>query len=157
MSEELVIKKEGSYGLVEQFRKMARRIILTDLVLSSVNTGEKTVWQFSLRNPWYTSVPVSTVTSINLTINGYEIDEHNVEFVIRDQAIPFSYARNLHELVWGLGECVYIRIIDPKLAEVVQNKNKVTFDLLMRTAFEGYHLPNNCIDYAFEVEMEMKE
>lgn len=155
MSNELVVKKEGSFGLVEQFRKMARRIIMPELKLSSVKIGENSAWQFSLRNPWYTSVPVSTVTSIDLTINGYAVAENNVEFVVRDQAIPFPYARNLHELIWGLGECVYIRIIDPHLVEVVQKKNKVTFDLLMRTAFEGYHLPNNYIDYAFEVEMEM--
>ena len=154
MSNELVIKKEGSYGLVDQFRKMAHRVILPELKLSAVKIGEKTVWQFSLRNPWYTSIPVSTVTSIDLSINGYAVAEKDVEFVIREQAIPFPYARNLYEMIWGFGECVYIRIIDPKIAEVLQKKNKIAFDLMVRTAFEGYHLPNNRIDYPFEVEME---
>lgn len=154
MSNEIVVKKEGSYGLVEQFRKLARRVALPELTLSAVQTGDKTVWQFPLRNPWYTSIPVSTVTSIALSVNGYAIEESNVEFVIRDMAIPFPYARYLHELIWGLGERAWIRIIDPKMADVIQTSNKVVFVLTVRTAFEGYHLPNNRIDYPFEVEME---
>ena len=154
MSHEIVVKKEGSYGLVEQFRNLARRVALPELTLSIAEVGEKTAWQFPLRNPWYTSIPVSTVTSITLVVNGHAIDESNVEFVLRDMAIPFPYAKNLHELVWGLGESAWVRIVDPKMAQIVKQQNQVTFDLVLRTAFEGYHLPNNRIDYPFEVEME---
>lgn len=154
MSNEIIVKKEGSYGLVEQFRKLARRVALPEMTLTRARAGEASVWQFPLRNPWYTSIPVSVVTSIALSVNGYAIAEEQVEFVIREMAISFPYARNLHELIWGLGERAYVRIIDPRMAQVIQKKNQVAFDLTLRTAFEGYHLPNNRIDYPFEVEME---
>lgn len=155
MSSEPAIKKEGSFGLVEQFRKLAQRIALPSLTLTAVEHGASKAFQFELRNPWYTSVPVSTVMSIGLTINGYAIDEQNVEYVIREQAIPFSYARYLHEVIWGLGESVFVRIIDPKITEIIKEHNDVTFDLMLRTAFEGYHLPDNRINYPFNVEMEV--
>jgi len=154
MGNEPVIKKEGSYGLVEQFRKLARRVALPEMKLTAVKVGEQMYWQFPLRNPWYTSIPVSVVTSISLAVNGQAVKEEDVEFVIREQAIPFPIARNFYELIWGFGEQVFVRITDSKITNALKRRNTVAFDLVLRTAFEGYHLPNNRLDYPFEVEME---
>ena len=148
--------KEISYGLVEQFRKLAKRIALPDLNLYATAAGETPGYEFTLRNPWYTTIPVSSVTSIALMINGYEVDAKTVFFVIRDQAIPFAYAKNLHELCWGNGECAKIRILDDKLPAVLKERNNVGIRFLIRTAFVGYHLPDNRIEYLFDEEMGVK-
>lgn len=150
------ITKEGSYGLVEQFRQLGRRIALPDLNLYKITSDNQCIYQFSIRNPWYTSIPVSTIMSVDLKINDYQVDENEVLLVIRGQAIPFAYAKNLHELVWGLGECFQIRIMDPKLSEILTDKNKIGIQFLIRTAFEGYHLPDNQIMYLFDVDMGVK-
>ena len=147
------ITKEGSYGLVEQFRNLGKRVALPDLNLYKNIIDEKCSYEFVLRNPWYTVIPVSTVISIDLTINDYQVDEKEVLFVIRDQAIPMAYAKNLHELMWGMGECAKIRIMDQKLSEILKDKNDIHIQFTIRTAFEGYHLPNNQIMYLFNVEM----
>lgn len=147
------ITKEGSYGLVEQFRTLGKRVALPDLNLYKISMDEKCNYEFMIRNPWYTSIPVSTVMSIDLTINDYHLDEKEVLFVIRDQAIPIAYAKNLHELMWGMGEIAKIRIMDQKLPEIVKSKNDIHIQFAIRNAFEGYHLPNNRINYLFDVEM----
>ena len=152
----LEITKEGSYGLVEQFRQLGKRVALPDLNLHKITSENQSGYQFSIRNPWYTSIPVSTIMSIDLKINEYQVNENEILLVIRDQAIPFAYAKNLHELIWGLGECFQVRIMDPKLSEILISKNDINIQFLIRTAFEGYHLPNNQIMYLFNVEMEVK-
>jgi hypothetical protein len=149
----LEITKEGSYGLVEQFRNLGKRVALPDLNLYKNRIDEKYSYEFTIRNPWYTTIPVSTVISIDLIINDYLADEKEVLFVIRDQAIPMAYAKNLHELMWGMGECAKIRIMDQNLPKILKNKNDIRIQFVIRTAFEGYHLPNNQITYLFNVEM----
>ena len=156
MSEGLKVSKEGSYGLVEQFRVLAKRVALPDLNFHRISYEEGSGYEFILRNPWYTTIPVSTVTSIELNINGYTVDEGQILFVIREQAIPFAYAKNLYELMWSMGECAQIRIMDPKLEQILEGRNAMELKFEIRTAFIGYHLPNNRIQYIFNEEMGVK-
>ncbi len=153
MSVELQIPAGGSYALTEQFRDLGERVAFPDLNLYQVEMDETKGYEFKLRNPWYTEFPVSCAEEIEVSINGYAVRNDKIFFVIRDQAVPFKYAKNLYELQWGLGEAAYIRLLDEQLKSVIRDANDVEIKFLLRTAFEGYHLPNNRIEYEFKREM----
>ncbi|HHV11920.1 MAG TPA: hypothetical protein GXX75_16725 [Clostridiales bacterium] len=153
MSVELRIPTGGSYALTEQFRELGERVAFPDLNLHKVEMDGMKGYEFKLRNPWYTEFPVSCAEDMEVGINGYAVQKGKIFFVIRDQAVPFKYAKNLYELQWGLGEVAQVRMLDGQLQAVVKEANDVEIKFLLRTAFEGYHLPNNRIEYEFKRNM----
>lgn len=153
MSVELRIPTGGSYALTDQFRKLGERVAFPDLNLHKVETDGIEGYEFKLRNPWYTEFPASCAEEIEVSINGYAVPNDKIFFVIRDQTVPFKYAKNLYEHPWGLGESVKIRLLDEQLKTLINDTNDVEIKFLLRTAFEGYHLPNNRIDYEFKRKM----
>ena len=148
-----VMPKEAAYGLVEQFRTLGKRVAFPGHTVWK--NREKGYTEFVLRNPWYTSLPVSCVEDIRLVINDTEIPAEQVEFVIREQAIPFLYARNLYEMIWTMGETAVIRTYSPEAFSVIHDGGEVHLQLEfeIRTPFEGYQMPNNHIRYLFDEQM----
>ena len=143
--------KEAAYGLVEQFRTLGKRVAFPghDIVLDPENG----CLQFELRDPWYTNIPVACVEDIKLTLDGREIPADSIEFVIRDMAIPFRYAVNLHELIWSMGEIAVIRAKTDVSGLKAGDSCRMELEFEIRTPFEGYHLPNNRIRYLFDETM----
>jgi hypothetical protein len=149
---ELKANKDISYGLVNQFRVLAERVATPDLCFHKVRDG----YEMHFRNPWYTSIPVSVVNDIELMVNGKVYDKSTILFGVRDQNVPVAYARNLHEVMWGMGERASIVVIDPSFERNLERRNTVHLKFEIRTAFAGYHLPDNKIQYVMNREMGVK-
>ena len=143
--------KEAAYGLVEQFRTLGKRVAFPNHEITIDREGG--CLQFDLRDPWYTNIPVSCVEDIKLMLDGREIPVDSIEFVLRDMAIPFRTAVNLHELVWSMGEIAVIRARTDVSGYHAGDSCRMKLEFEIRTPFEGYHLPNNRIRYLFDEEM----
>ncbi len=143
--------KEAAYGLVEQFRTLGKRVAFPNHeIIADRGRG---CLEFMLRDPWYTNIPVSCVEDIKLTLDGQEIPKDDIEFVLRDMAIPFRSAVNLYELVWSMGEIALIRAKADVSGYNAGDRCRMELEFEIRTPFEGYHLPNNRIRYLFDEEM----
>jgi hypothetical protein len=108
-----------------------------------------------IRNPWYTGTHLSTVSFIRITINGHLVPEEDTLLALRGQMVPSAYAKNLHELWWGMGEVAEICLTDKALAGVLKAKNEVHVDIDMRTTF-SYGFPNDTLPYRLTGELEVK-
>ncbi|MDR1641422.1 MAG: DUF6379 domain-containing protein [Clostridiales bacterium] len=140
----------GKQGIVV-FSRVAQRDLFANGLIEKAEGG----WRILVRNPWYTGTYLSTVTFIRVTINGHSIAEKDTYISLRGQLIPSAYAKNLHELWWGMGEVAELFLADSALSEALAPKNEVKVDIDMRTAF-SYGFPNDTLPYRLSGELEAR-
>jgi hypothetical protein len=140
----------GKQGIFVFSRVAQRDLFVCDAIEAA--DGE---WRLRIRNPWYTGTYLSAVSFIRLTINGRRVPEEDTFLSLRGQRIPAAYAKNLHELWWGMGETAEIFLTDQALADVLTPKNKISVDIDMRTTF-SYGFPNDTLPYRLTGELEVK-
>jgi hypothetical protein len=133
-------------------RAMGQRVALpTKWITKHKNSGSKvTGYSFDLGNPWYTIQPVSTISSLDVKINNFQVDPDSVSIIIREQMIPVKAAKTIHELWWGFGELAQVYIEGAALDEAILRKtNDLEVRLDMRSV-SGYGLPGDHVDFVFQ-------
>lgn len=133
------------------FSRIAQRDLFASPRLELVEPG----WRMQIRNPFYTGTYLSTLSFIRITVNGHLVPDEHTFISLRGQLIPAAYARNLHEIWWGMGELAHVHVSDPALAAVLGPKNEVGVDMDMRTTF-SYGFPNDTLPYRLVGELELQ-
>lgn len=142
-------------GILYVLSQLGRDLLAeTSLHFKSWEDGT-TGYAFAVREPFYTSIPLSSLSEIAVTVNDRQVPENHVWLALREQRIPASVCRNLWELYWHIGEKAEIFITDPTLLQGgLKKKNKVALQMTVRPAYD-YGLPEKKVDYAAEAEMEV--
>ncbi|MFV3126865.1 C-glycoside deglycosidase beta subunit domain-containing protein [Niveispirillum sp. KHB5.9] len=133
------------------FSRVAQRDLFASPLIERTDTG----WRLQIRNPWYTGTYLSTVSFIQISVNGHVVPEADTFIALRGQRIPAAYAKNLHEIWWGMGEVAELFLTDPALADILTATNQVGVDIDMRTTF-SYGFPNDTLPYRLTGELEMR-
>lgn len=132
------------------FSRVGQRDLLASNRIEAVDGG----WRMLIRNPFYTGTYLSTVTFLRITVNGHQVPEADTFIALRGQRIPAAYARNLHEIWWGMGEVAEVFVTDPALADILTATNAIGVDIDMRTTF-SYGFPNDTLPYRLTGELEL--
>lgn len=133
------------------FSRVAQRDLFASDTIECVTDG----WRFLIRNPFYTGTHLSTVTFVRITVNDHLVPDADTFIALRGQRIPTAYAKNLHELWWGMGEVAEIYLTDAALADVLTARNTIGVDIDMRTTF-SYGFPNDTLPYRLAGELELR-
>jgi len=136
-------------GLVV-FSRVGQRDLFASDKIEAVEGG----WQILIRNPFYTGTHLSTVTFVHITVNGHRVPDADTLLGLRGQFVPAEYAKNLHELWWGMGEVAEVLLTDQAIAGILAAKNEVGVDIDMRTTF-SYGFPNDTLPYRLTGELEL--
>lgn len=153
MSHDLPRTNKNQADRAKQGVVVFSRIAQRDLFASKLIEPARTGWRIQIRNPFYTGTYLSTVSFVRITVNGHLVPESHTFISLRGQLIPAAYAKNLHEIWWGMGEVAEVHITDPALADVITAKNQVGVDIDMRTTF-SYGFPNDTLPYRLSGELE---
>jgi hypothetical protein len=132
------------------FSRVGQRDLFASNRIESVADG----WRMLIRNPWYTGTHLSTLSLVRVTVNGHIVPAQDTLLSLRGQLIPVAYAKNLHEIWWGMGEVAEVRLVDSALADVLTTKNDIRIDIDMRTTF-SYGFPNDTLPYRLTGELEL--
>ena len=131
------------------FSRVAQRDLFASPRIEPVAEG----WRIRIRNPFYTGTHLSTLSYLRIRVNGHQVPEEATLISLRGQAVPAAYARNLHEIWWGMGEEAEVLLMDQGLAGVIGKINQVDVDIDMRTTF-SYGFPNDTLPYRLTGELE---
>jgi len=93
-------------------------------------------FQFDIANPFYTAEPISSVRSLNVTIDGEKIDSDRMSFVLRDQKIGIKDMLTLYEVPWGFGEVSFVYI--EKSGGLKKGSHQVECTLSLRPSAGDY-------------------
>lgn len=133
------------------FSRVGQRDLFASPLIERVEGG----WRIEIRNPFYTGTHLSTVSFVTITANGHAVPDEHTYIALRGQRIPAAYAKNLHELWWGMGEVAEVYLTDPDLAGVLTAKNTIDVAIDMRTTF-SYGFPNDTLPYRLSGELELR-
>ena len=133
------------------FSRVGQRDLLASDHIEAVEGG----WRFLIRNPFYTGTYLSTVTFLRITVNGHAVADADTFIALRGQRIPAAYAKNLHEIWWGMGEAAEVFLADAALADVLVPINTIGIDIDMRTTF-SYGFPDDTLPYRLTGELELR-
>ncbi|HWO62179.1 MAG TPA: DUF6379 domain-containing protein [Umezawaea sp.] len=137
---------------IRVFSGLGQRDLLASDRIETADSG----WRMLIRNPWYTGTHLSTVSSMEIEVNGHAVPAENTLLSLRGQTIPIAHAKTMHELWWGMGEVAEVLLTDPALGGVLADKNVVHVDIDMRTTF-SYGFPDDTLPYRLTVEMEFEK
>lgn len=132
------------------FEKLAERDLLAGNTLT-IDIGGGS-YRFGVREPWYTTIPLSAISTISVTVNGYAVPAENIMLSLRGQMIPAESCKGIFEIHWNMGEAAEIVLVDSNLSELVTVKNTVTIAMELRTVF-NYGLPGNKLNISRTAEM----
>ncbi len=95
--------------------------------------------------PWYRSLWVSSVTSINVHLDGVEVPQEKLTFRLNEHSWPMSEVPNQWETLWFMQDRAYLDI-DLGKPGVVGEKHEITFHIELRLPYmqikPGLYLPN---------------
>jgi hypothetical protein len=99
----------------------------------------------ALTVPWYRSLWVSSVTSINVWIDGAEIAQDKLSFRLNGQSWPMSEVPNQWETLWFMQDRAYLDM-DLGKPGVAGDDHEITIHVEMRLPYmqikPGLYLPN---------------
>jgi hypothetical protein len=99
----------------------------------------------ALTVPWYRSLWVSSVTSINVWIDGAEVAQDKLSFRLNDQSWPMSEVPNQWETLWFMQDRAYLDM-DLGKPGVAGEDHEITIHVEMRLPYmqikPGFYLPN---------------
>lgn len=129
------------------------RLAARDLFASSVIAAQDVGWLIKLREPWYTGTFWSTISRLQVTVNGFEVPEPETLFRLRGQTVPVAFLKSFHELWWGLGEVADVLLTSPQLVDIVTEKNTVDVAIDLRQTF-SYGFPDDTLPVRASSELE---
>ena len=95
--------------------------------------------------PWYRSLWVSSVTSIDVKVDGVEVPQDKLTFRLNDQSWPMSEVPNQWETLWFMQDRAYLDM-DLDKPGVVGEDHEITIHIEMRLPYmqikPGFYLPN---------------
>ena len=99
----------------------------------------------ALTVPWYRSLWVSSVTSINVKVDGVEVPQEKLSFRLNENVWPMSEVPNQWETLWFMQDRAYLDM-DLGKAGVVGEDHEITIHVEMRLPYmqikPGFYLPN---------------
>jgi hypothetical protein len=99
----------------------------------------------ALTVPWYRSLWVSSVTSINVWIDGTEVPQDKLSFRLNDNSWPMSEVPNQWETLWFMQDRAYLDM-DLGKPGVAGDEHEITIHVEMRLPYmqikPGFYLPN---------------
>lgn len=99
----------------------------------------------ALTVPWYRSLWVSSVTSINVWIDGAEVAQDKLSFRLNGQSWPMSEVPNQWETLWFMQDRAYLDM-DLGKPGVAGEDHEITIHVEMRLPYmqikPGLYLPN---------------
>jgi hypothetical protein len=117
-----------------------------DTVLSKQSlTATSNGLSLAMTVPWYRSLWVSSVTSINVHVDGVEVPQDKMSFRLNDKSWPMSEVPNQWETLWFMQDRAYLDM-DLGKAGVVGEEHEITFHIELRLPYmqikPGFYLPN---------------
>jgi hypothetical protein len=117
-----------------------------DTVLSKQSlTATANGLSLAMTVPWYRSLWVSSVTSINVHVDGVEVPQDKLSFRLNGQSWPMSEVPNQWETLWFMQDRAYLDM-DLGKAGVVGEEHEITFHIELRLPYmqikPGLYLPN---------------
>ncbi|MEY4434548.1 MAG: hypothetical protein RIR16_588 [Actinomycetota bacterium] len=117
-----------------------------DTVLSKQSlTATANGLSLAMTVPWYRSLWVSSVTSINVHVDGVEVPQDKLSFRLNGQSWPMSEVPNQWETLWFMQDRAYLDM-DLGKAGVVGEEREITFHIELRLPYmqikPGLYLPN---------------
>lgn len=99
----------------------------------------------ALTVPWYRSLWVSSVTSINVWIDGAEVSQDKLSFRLNDQSWSMTEVPNQWETLWFMQDRAYLDM-DLGKPGVAGENHEITIHVEMRLPYmqikPGFYLPN---------------
>ena len=99
----------------------------------------------ALTIPWYRSLWVSSITSIDVKIDGNEIPQEKLSFRLNDKVWPMHEVPNQWETLWFMQDRAYVDI-DLGHPGQVGADHEITFHIELRLPYmqikPGFYLPN---------------
>lgn len=161
--EEQMAMFEGKEDELLEFGKAAifgasTRIFANNRIEKIVNaTGEVEKIKIQLREPFYTSSPLSSIKDLSVVLDGVKFTGNQISVAIRDQKIDLESAKTIHEIWWNFGETIdfILKVETPEQKKVLEkNSVKMNVKLLFRFTF-GYGFPGDVLDIDLSKEMEV--
>jgi hypothetical protein len=117
-----------------------------DTVLSKQSlTATANGLSLAMTVPWYRSLWVSSVTSINVHVDGVEVPQEKLSFRLNENSWPMSEVPNQWETLWFMQDRAYLDM-DLGKPGVVGEEHEITFHVEMRLPYmqikPGFYLPN---------------
>ena len=115
--------------------------LLSKKSLGSIPNG----LSLALTVPWYRSLWVSSVTSINVWVDGVEVPQDKLSFRLNENVWPMSEVPDQWETLWFMQDRAYLDM-DLGKAGVVGEDHEITIHVEMRLPYmqikPGFYLPN---------------
>jgi len=83
------------------------------LGLQNVDTnrdGKIDGFQLQIRNQYLITVPLRSITTFEIIIDGKKISPEVMSFILRNQRINISNIRTISDIWWGIGEIATVHI-----------------------------------------------
>lgn len=117
-----------------------------DTVLSKQSlTATANGLSLAMTVPWYRSLWVSSVTSINVHVDGVEVPQDKLSFRLNDQSWPMSEVPNQWETLWFMQDRAYLDMDLGKPGKL-GDEHEITFHIELRLPYmqikPGFYLPN---------------
>ena len=155
MSTELPTINRNQADRAKQGVVVFSRVAQRDLFAADAIAAAEGGWTILIRNPFYTGTYLSTVSILEVSVNGHRVPDAETFISLRGQRVPATHARYLHEIWWGMGETAEVLLTDPTLAEVLTDTNQVDIHIDMRTTF-SYGFPNDTLPYRLTGELGVR-
>ena len=115
--------------------------ILSNKSLSATANGVS----LALTIPWYRSLWVSSITSIDVKVDGKDIPQEKMSFRLNDHVWPMSEVPNQWETLWFMQDRAFVDI-DLGQPGRVGDEHEITFHIELRLPYmqikPGFYLPN---------------
>lgn len=99
----------------------------------------------ALTIPWYRSLWVSSITSIDVKVDGKEIPQEKMAFRLGDNVWSMNEVQDQWETLWFMQDRAYVDI-DLGHPGVVGTEHEITFHIELRLPYmqikPGFYLPN---------------
>ncbi len=99
----------------------------------------------ALTVPWYRSLWVSSITSIDVSVDGTPVPQEKLSFRLNENVWPMSEVPNQWETLWFMQDRAYLEM-DLGKPGVPGEEHEITFHIEMRLPYmqikPGLYLPN---------------
>ena len=94
-------------------RGLAERILLPQNEIKNIDINDDQEidgYTFNMSNPFYTSQPISSVKSLEISLDGEIIEREKLKLIVRDQRISLMDAISMYDVWWKFGEVIQVYV-----------------------------------------------